>query len=153
MSLFELRAPKGANRSKKLLGRGRASGTGKTSGKGHKGQKARSGGGTRLGFEGGQMPLFRRVAARGFSNHPFKVEYIGVNVSSLEERYSDGEKVNRETLVEKGLIKKGQKNIKILGTGDLHKKLEVEIQKVSAGAEEKIVKAGGTVVGQINRNS
>jgi len=146
MSAFELKAPKGANRSKKLLGRGRATGTGKTSGKGHKGQKSRSGGGTRLGFEGGQMPLFRRVAARGFSNHPFKVEYVGVNVSSLNERYQDGEKVNHETLVEKGLIKNGEKNIKILGAGEIDKKLEVEIKKVTAGAKEKIVKAGGTVV-------
>jgi large subunit ribosomal protein L15 len=146
MSEFELKAPKGANRSKKLLGRGRATGTGKTSGRGHNGQKSRSGGGTRLGFEGGQMPLYRRVAARGFSNHPFKVEYVGINVSSLNERYSNGEKVNRETLIEKGLIKKGEKNIKILGTGDLDKKLEVEIVKVTAGAKEKIVKAGGTVV-------
>lgn len=146
MSVFELKAPKGANRSKKLLGRGRATGTGKTSGKGHKGQKSRSGGGTRLGFEGGQMPLFRRVAARGFSNHPFKVEFVGVNVSSLNERFVDGEKVNHETLVEKGLIKKGEKNIKILGAGELDKKLDVEIKKVTAGAKEQIVKAGGTVV-------
>jgi large subunit ribosomal protein L15 len=146
MSAFELKAPKGANRSKKLLGRGRATGTGKTSGKGHKGQKSRSGGGTRLGFEGGQMPLYRRVASRGFSNHPFKVEYVGINVCDLSERYSDGDKVNHETLVEKGLIKKGEKNVKILGDGDLDKKLEVEIKKVTAGAKDKIVKAGGTVV-------
>jgi large subunit ribosomal protein L15 len=146
MSAFELKAPKGANRNKKVLGRGRASGTGKTSGKGHKGQKARSGGGTRLGFEGGQMPLYRRIAARGFSNHPFKVEYVGINVSALNERYSDGEKVNRETLIEKGLIKTGEKNVKILGDGELDKKLDVEIKKVTAGAKEKIVKAGGTVV-------
>ena len=146
MSAFELKAPKGANRSKKLLGRGRATGTGKTSGKGHKGQNSRSGGGTRLGFEGGQMPLFRRVAARGFSNHPFKVEYVGINVSSLNERYVDGEKVNRETLIEKGLIKKGEKNVKILGDGELDKKLEVEIKKVTAGAKDKIVKAGGSLV-------
>jgi large subunit ribosomal protein L15 len=146
MSAFELKAPKGANRSKKVLGRGRATGTGKTSGKGHKGQKSRSGGGTRLGFEGGQMPLFRRVAARGFSNHPFKVEYVGINVGVLSERYIDGEKVNHETLIEKGLIKKSEKNIKILGAGELDKKLEVEIKKVTAGAKDKIVKAGGTVV-------
>lgn len=146
MSAFELKAPKGANRSKKVLGRGRATGTGKTSGKGHKGQNSRSGGGTKIGFEGGQMPLYRRVAARGFSNHPFKVEYVGINVSSLNERYKDGEKVNRETLIEKGLIKKGEKNVKILGDGDLDKKLDVEIRKVTAGAKDKIVKAGGTVV-------
>jgi large subunit ribosomal protein L15 len=146
MSAFELKAPKGANRSKKVLGRGRATGTGKTSGKGHKGQNSRSGGGTKIGFEGGQMPLYRRIAARGFSNHPFKVEYVGINVSALNERYNDGDKVNRETLIEKGLIKRGEKNIKILGNGDLEKKLEVEIKKVTAGAKEKIVKAGGTVV-------
>jgi large subunit ribosomal protein L15 len=146
MSAFELKAPKGANRSKKVLGRGRATGTGKTSGKGHKGQNSRSGGGTKIGFEGGQMPLYRRIAARGFSNHPFKVEYVGINVSALNERYNDGEKVNRETLIEKGLIKRSEKNIKILGNGDLEKKLEVEIKKVTAGAKEKIVKAGGTVV-------
>ncbi len=146
MSAFELKAPKGANRSKKVLGRGRATGTGKTSGRGHNGQKSRSGGGTRLGFEGGQMPLFRRVAARGFSNQPFKVEYVGVNVSLLNERYIDGEKVNHETLVEKGLIKKSEKNVKILGDGELDKKLEVEIKKVTAGARDKIAKAGGSVV-------
>jgi len=146
MSAFELKAPKGANRSKKLLGRGRATGTGKTSGKGHKGQNSRSGGGTRLGFEGGQMPLFRRVAARGFSNYPFKVEYVGINVGSLNDRYVDGEKVNRDTLIEKGLIKKGEKNVKILGDGELDKKLEVEIKKVTAGAKDKIVKAGGSLV-------
>lgn len=145
MSAFELKAPKGANKSRKILGRGRATGTGKTSGKGNKGQKSRSGGGTRLGFEGGQMPLFRRVAARGFSNFPFKVEYIGVNVGSLNERYSDGENVNHETLVEKGLIKKSEKNVKILGAGELDKKLVVEIEKVTAGAKDKIVKAGGSV--------
>lgn len=149
MSMFELKAPKGANRSKKLLGRGRATGTGKTSGKGHKGQNSRSGGGTRLGFEGGQMPLFRRVASRGFSNHPFKVEYVGINVGALNERYVNGEKVNRETLIEKGLIKKGEKNVKILGDGELDKKLEVEIKKVTAGAKDKIVKVGGTVVEEI----
>lgn len=145
MSAFELKAPKGANKSRKILGRGRATGTGKTSGKGNKGQKSRSGGGTRLGFEGGQMPLFRRVAARGFSNFPFKVEYVGVNVGLLNERYGDGEKVNHETLIEKGLIKKSEKNVKILGAGDLDKKLIVEIEKVTAGAKEKIVKAGGSV--------
>lgn len=146
MSEFNLKAPKGANKSKKVLGRGRATGVGKTSGRGHNGQKARSGGGTRLGFEGGQMPLFRRVAARGFSNQPFKVEYVGINVGSLNERYSDGEKVNHETLVEKGLVKKSEVNVKILGAGELEKKLEVEIKKVSAGAKDKILKAGGSVV-------
>ncbi len=146
MSVNQLRAPKGASKKKSIVGRGRSSGSGKTSGKGHKGQKARSGGGVRTGFEGGQMPLYRRVAARGFSNYPFKKEYIVVNVSSLEKLYADGEKVNLETLVQKGLVKKSEKLVKILGVGDLKKKLEVSVPAVSASAKEKIEKAGGSVV-------
>ena len=146
MSNFELKAPKGANRNKKVLGRGHGAGTGKTSGKGHKGQKARSGGNVRPGFEGGQMPLYRRVAARGFSNYMFKKTYVPVNLFLLEKNYSDGETVSLETLVEKGLIKKSEKNVKILANGELSKKLDVQIEKVSAGAVEKIEKAGGKVV-------
>lgn len=146
MSANTLRAPSGASKKKKIVGRGRSSGSGKTSGKGHKGQKARSGGGVRPGFEGGQMPIYRRVAARGFSNHPFKTEYVVVNVASLEKVYSDGEIVSLETLVQKGLVKKSEKRIKILGVGELKKKLNVEIPAVSASAREKIEKAGGTIV-------
>jgi len=146
MSVNQLRAPKGASKKKSIVGRGRSSGSGKTSGKGHKGQKARSGGGVRTGFEGGQMPLYRRVAARGFSNYPFKTEYVVVNVSSLEKLYADGEKVNLETLVQKGLVKKSEKLVKILGVGDLKKKLEVSVPAVSASAKDKIEKAGGSVV-------
>ncbi len=151
MSNFELKAPKGANRNKKVLGRGHGAGTGKTSGKGHKGQKARSGGNVRPGFEGGQMPLYRRVAARGFSNYMFKKTYVPVNLFLLEKNYSDGEVVSLETLVEKGLIKKSEKNVKILANGELNKKLEVQIEKVSAGAVEKIEKAGGKVVKNTNQ--
>lgn len=151
MSNFELKAPKGANRNKKVLGRGHGAGTGKTSGKGHKGQKARSGGNVRPGFEGGQMPLYRRVAARGFSNYMFKKTYVPVNLFLLEKNYSDGETVSLETLVEKGLIKKSEKNVKILANGELSKKLEVQIEKVSAGAVEKIEKAGGKVVNNTNQ--
>jgi large subunit ribosomal protein L15 len=151
MSNFELKAPKGANRNKKVLGRGHGAGTGKTSGKGHKGQKARSGGNVRPGFEGGQMPLYRRVAARGFSNYMFKKTYVPVNLFLLEKNYSDGETVSLETLVEKGLIKKSEKNVKILANGELSKKLEVQIEKVSAGAVEKIEKAGGKVVKNTNQ--
>ena len=146
MSVNQLRAPKGASKKKSIVGRGRSSGSGKTSGKGHKGQKARSGGGVRTGFEGGQMPLYRRVAARGFSNYPFKTEYVVVNVSSLEKLYADGEKVNLGTLVQKGLVKKSEKLVKILGGGDLKKKQKVSVPAVSASAKDKIEKAGGSVV-------
>ena len=146
MSSFELNAPAGANRNKKVLGRGHGAGTGKTSGRGHKGQKARSGGNVRPGFEGGQMPLYRRVAARGFSNHPFKKVFVPVNLSLLEKNFNDGDIVSLETLVEKGLIKKSETMVKILGDGDLTKKLDVQVDKVSAGAASKIEKAGGKVV-------
>ena len=146
MSANTLRAPKGASKKKTIVGRGRSSGSGKTSGKGHKGQKARSGGGVRTGFEGGQMPIYRRVAARGFSNYPFKTEYVVVNLSSLEKVYSDGETVSLSTLVEKGLVKKSEKLVKILGVGEIKKKLEVSVPAISASAKDKIEKAGGKVV-------
>lgn len=146
MSENTLKAPLGANKNRKILGRGRATGVGKTSGKGHKGQKARSGGGVRPGFEGGQMPLYRRVAARGFSNHPFKVEHVVINLSSLEKVYSDGETVSLDTLVAKGLVKKSETLVKILGNGEIKKKLNVEIPAVSASARAKIEKAGGKLV-------
>ena len=106
MSDFVLSAPQGANKKKRIVGRGSSSGRGTTAGKGNKGQQSRSGGKTYVGFEGGQMPLYRRIAHRGFSNYPFKKEYSVVNVSLLEEKYSDGESVNKETLVAKGLISK-----------------------------------------------
>lgn len=146
MSVKPLRAPKGANKSKNIVGRGRSSGSGKTSGRGHKGQNSRSGGGVRPGFEGGQMPIYRRVAARGFSNYPFKTEYVVINVASLAKVYADGEKVNLDTLVQKGLVKKSETLVKILGQGDLKIKLEVAVPAVSASAREKIEKAGGSVV-------
>lgn len=146
MSSMQIKAPKGANKNRKRLGKGPGSGTGKTSGKGHKGQKARSGGGVTPGFEGGQMPLFRRVAARGFSNYPFKKKYIAVNLDLLEKFYQDGETVNRETLIEKGLIKNGEKLVKILASGELSKKLDVEIAAISQSAKAKIEKAGGKIV-------
>ncbi len=146
MSEFNLVAPKGANRKKKCLGRGRGTGLGKTSGRGHNGQNSRSGGGTKLGFEGGQMPLFRRIASRGFSNHPFKKEYLAVNLDQLEERFNDGDKVNLETLAANGLIKRSEKLVKILAAGEITKKLEIESVKVSASAKDKIEKAGGKVL-------
>ena len=145
MSDFVLSAPQGANKKKRIVGRGSSSGRGTTAGKGNKGQQSRSGGKTYVGFEGGQMPLYRRIAHRGFSNYPFKKEYSVVNVSLREEKYSDGESVNKETLVAKGLVSKVDSLVKILGTGDLTKKLTVDVDKVSASAKAKIEKAGGSV--------
>lgn len=145
MSVKPLRAPVGASKNKKIVGRGRSSGSGKTSGRGHKGQNSRSGGGVRTGFEGGQMPLYRRVASRGFSNYPFKVVRSIVNIASLEKVFSDGETVSLETLFQKGLIKRSENFVKILGDGDLNTKLEVSVPALSASAKEKIEKAGGSV--------
>ena len=148
MSDFILNAPKGANKKKRIVGRGSSSGRGTTSGKGNKGQNARSGGKTYIGFEGGQMPLYRRVAKKGFSNYPFKETYSVVNLCMIDEKYSDGETVNKETLKEKGLLKKQTALVKVLASGDLTKKLTVDVDKVSAQAQAKIEKAGGTVVKQ-----
>lgn len=141
-----LRAPQGATKKRKIVGRGPGSGHGGTAGRGNNGQNARSGGGVRPGFEGGQMPLFRRVARRGFSNYPFKRVALAVNIARLEELFTDGDVVNLETLAEKGLIGKKDRNVKILGSGSLTKKLTVEIPSLSASAREKIEKAGGSVV-------
>ncbi len=145
MSDFILHAPEGANKKKRIVGRGSSSGRGTTAGKGNKGQQSRSGGKTYVGFEGGQMPLYRRIAHRGFSNYPFKKEFAVVNVSFLEEKFESGETVNKETLLAKGLISSAKVPVKVLGTGDLKKKLTVEVDKVSASAKAKIEKAGGSV--------
>jgi large subunit ribosomal protein L15 len=141
---FQIRAPRG-KKGKKILGRGLGSGHGKTAGKGTKGQKSRSGGGVRLGFEGGQMPLFRRVARRGFSNHPFKTVYAIVNVGDLN-RFQDGDTVSAETLIARKLVRKKGLPVKVLGEGDLTRKLKVVASKVSAQAREKIQAAGGEIV-------
>ncbi|MCR5529544.1 large subunit ribosomal protein L15 [Oscillospiraceae bacterium] len=126
-------------------GRGAGSGNGKTSGRGHKGQKARSGGGVRPGFEGGQMPLYRRLPKRGFNNKRFALDYIEVNVSDLE-KLADGTEVTAATLAEAGIITLPKVNdgVKILGNGELSKKLNVKAAKFTASAKEKIEKAGGT---------
>lgn len=145
MSDFNLTAPVGANKKKRIVGRGSSSGRGTTAGKGNKGQQSRSGGKVYVGFEGGQMPLYRRIAMRGFSNYPFKKEYATFNLSMIEAKYSDGETVDRETLKAKGLLKKAGMLVKILGDGDVTKKLTVSVDKVSASAKEKIEKAGGSV--------
>ncbi|MDR3342253.1 MAG: 50S ribosomal protein L15 [Treponema sp.] len=141
---FDLHAPAGANKRKRIIGRGQGSGRGTTAGKGTKGQKARSGGKTYVGFEGGQMPLYRRLAQRGFSNYPFKKEFQVVNLGEIEKRYADGETVDVATLTRKRLIK-GTAPVKILGNGDFTRKLTVVIGALSASAKEKIEKAGGTV--------
>jgi large subunit ribosomal protein L15 len=148
MSDFNLSAPYGANKKKRIVGRGSSSGRGSTAGKGNKGQQSRSGGKVYVGFEGGQMPLYRRIARRGFSNYWFKKEFAIVNLRDLEARYADGETVNKETLVLKGLAKKADELIKVLGDGELTKKLTVAVDKVSASAKEKIEKAGGSVTEQ-----
>lgn len=145
MADFILTAPQGANKKKRIVGRGSSSGRGTTAGRGNKGQQSRSGGKTYVGFEGGQMPLYRRIARRGFSNYPFKKEYVCFNVVELEEKFADGEIVNRESLRAKGLVGKVIDGVKILGNGDLKKKLNVEVEKVSASAKAKIEAAGGTV--------
>jgi len=144
MEGFTFRAPKGQKKEKRL-GRGVGSGHGKTAGKGTKGQKARAGGGVRLGFEGGQMPLFRRIARRGFSNYPFKKVFQVLNVSDLN-RFADGETVTPGSLQANGLAKKRGVAVKILGGGELARKVVVQDMKVSAVAREKIEKMGGRVV-------
>ncbi len=140
-----LTAPYGANKKDRRVGRGSSSGRGSTAGRGNKGQQSRSGGKVYIGFEGGQMPLFRRIAQRGFSNFPFKKEYACINVSELNAKYSDGDTVNKETLVARGLLKGNISLIKILGDGEISKKLTVNVDKISASAKDKIEKAGGSV--------
>ena len=143
MKLHELQPAIGSTTAPKRLGRGVGSQLGKTSGKGHKGAKARSGGGKRPGFEGGQMPLTRRIPKRGFTNI-FAKEYAIVNVSALNA-FEDGATVTTEALLEKGLIKKALDGVKVLGGGELQKKLTVSVDKVTNSAKEKIEAIGGKV--------
>ena len=144
MKLHELSPNEGAVKSKKRVGRGIGSGLGKTSGKGHKGQNARSGGGVRPGFEGGQLPLFRRLSKRGFNNYNFRTVYAVVNVGDLE-RFEDGTTVTIEMLKESGLVNKELDGIKILGNGKLTKKLTVKANKFSNTAKEKIESVCGKI--------
>ncbi|MBN2528866.1 MAG: 50S ribosomal protein L15 [Deltaproteobacteria bacterium] len=140
--LSKLSPPEGARKKRKRIGRGPGSGWGKTAGKGMNGQKARSGGGIARGFEGGQMPLQRRMPKRGFTNI-FKKEIIAINVELLDV-FSDGDVVDVEALGQKGLISKVADGVKILGKGELTRKLTVRLHNASAGAIEKIQKAGGS---------
>lgn len=147
LTLKNLKSPKGAHKNTKRIGRGQGSGQGTQAGKGHKGQKARNGGGIRLGFEGGQMPLYRRLPKVGFSNAPFKTVYSVLNLEKLAEKFN-GEVVSRESLIDKGFLSGQNKHlpIKILAKGDFNKALTFKgIEKFSAKALELIQKAGGKV--------
>ncbi len=140
MSLHDLKPPRGAKHSKKRVGRGQGSGQGKTAGRGHKGAKSRSGFKFKRGFEGGQMPLHRRVPKRGFHN-PFRVEYDVVNLDTLGLRFGAGTVVTPELLRERGLV--GDNRVKVLGRGEIDKALTVRAHKFSGKAAEKIAAAGG----------
>lgn len=144
INLSNLSPSPGSRKPRKRLGRGHGSGHGKTSGRGHKGQKARSGSGVKPGFEGGQMPIQRRLPKRGFSNI-FRTEYAIVNIRDLHKMRS-GSTVNIATLLKQGLIKASDTKVKILGDGELTKKFTVEVDKVSKSAQQKIESAGGSVV-------
>ena len=141
MKLHELKAPPGSSRAPKRKGRGTATGQGKTAGRGMNGQNSRSGGGTRLGFEGGQMPLYRRIPKRGFTNI-WRKEMAIVNIGDLNA-FDDGTDVTLELLQEKGLVKKAPHGLKVLGDGALEKNLTVKANKFSKTAQEAIEKAGG----------
>jgi len=141
--LNQLRVPRGSKKRPKRVGRGRSSGHGKTSTRGHKGQKARSGGGVRPGFEGGQMPLSRRLPKRGFTNI-FRKEYTILNVGDLEQKFKAGDEITPEILVKKGLARK-RGRIKILGEGKLTKGLKVSAHAFSQKAQERIKEAGGEI--------
>lgn len=147
MNLQSIPTIKGATHPTKRLGRGEGSGHGKTSGKGHKGQKARSGGGIRIGFEGGQMPLYRKLPRRGFNNFNFRTTYQTVNVGDLAR--IEGELVNRESLVKAGLIRSNSQGVKLLGDGEVAKAFTVGVDKVSGSAQAKIEAAGGKIVATV----
>ncbi|MFP7495371.1 50S ribosomal protein L15 [Terribacillus saccharophilus] len=141
MKLHELKSAEGSRKTRNRVGRGMSSGNGKTSGRGHKGQNARSGGGVRLGFEGGQMPLFQRLPKRGFTNI-HRTEYSIVNLETLN-RFEEGTEVTPELLLESGVVSKLRAGIKVLGNGNIEKKLTVKAHKFSASAKEAIEAAGG----------
>jgi large subunit ribosomal protein L15 len=142
IGLNNLHAPEGSTHKKKRVGRGPGSGLGKTAGRGEKGQKSRSGYSAKIGFEGGQMPLHRRLPKRGFTNI-FKKEWIEVSLSALEQNFDAGEEVTPELLHERGLIKKAKRDVVVLGTGDISKALRISAHRFTKSAREKIEKAGG----------
>jgi large subunit ribosomal protein L15 len=144
MNLSNLKPRPGSKHRVKRLGCGESSGHGKTSGKGHKGQKARSGGSIRLGFEGGQMPLIRRIPKRGFNNEQFKTKFAVVNLDALNA-FDDGATVDEQVLLTAGLIRRPYEQVKILGSGELTKKLSITANKASESAKAAIEKAGGSL--------
>lgn len=143
--MAEIIKPYGATTKKSIVGRGCSAKRGRTCGRGRDGQNSRSGGGVRLGFEGGQMPLYRRVARRGFSNYPFKKEYQAVSLETLENFYNDGDVVNNATLHEYGVIKGLDTEAKILSDGALTKHLTIEGVKISKAAMDKVLACGGEI--------
>ena len=144
MKLNEL-SPSVPKKNRKRIGRGNSSGWGKTAGKGSNGQNSRAGGGVKPYFEGGQMPIYRRVPKRGFSNTIFKKEYTVISLSFLNDNFEDGEVVSLETLFNNCLIKKGRDGVKVLGNGELNKKLTVKVHKISKSAKAAVEAKGGTV--------
>jgi large subunit ribosomal protein L15 len=146
MRLHDLKPNAGAKHRRKRLGSGESSGHGKTSGKGHKGQKARSGGSIRPGFEGGQMPLHRRLPKRGFNNAAFKTVYGVVNLDDLEKRFDDGAAINEKLLRGARLVRGSLSGVKVLGRGEISKKFHLEVDSISASARKKIEEAGGSIV-------
>ncbi len=145
MRLHDLRPNPGAKKKRKRLGIGESSGQGKTSGKGHKGQKARSGGSIRPGFEGGQMPLIRRLPKRGFNNAQFRTVYGTVNLDDLERVFDEGATVDQASLRDKGLVRGKLDGVKVLGRGELTKKLSLEIDHITESARKKIEEIGGSI--------
>jgi large subunit ribosomal protein L15 len=143
MKLHELSPAPGSVEKRYRKGRGPGSGNGKTAGKGHKGQNSRSGGGVRPGFEGGQLPLYRRLPKRGFKNYPFKKEYAIVNLRTLELKFNDGDEITADKLIESRIIKKRLDGVKILAAGNLTKKLTVKADVFSENAKTKIESIGG----------
>ena len=144
MNLGTLKPPEGSRKKRKRVGRGDGSGHGGTSCKGHKGQNARSGGGVRPGFEGGQMPLSRRLPKRGFRN-PFRREVVIVNIEQLK-KFPEGSLIDKDFLISSGLIKTKGDTIKVLGKGDIDYPLSIKVDMISRGAKEKIVNAGGSII-------
>ena len=142
MKLHELKPAPGSTKKRKRIGRGTGSGSGTTAGRGMNGQNSRSGGGVRLGFEGGQLPLFKRIPKRGFTNHRFKKNWTTVNVEVLN-RFEDGTEITPELLVEEGIVKKFEYGLKILGNGELDRKLVVKANKFTQSAIKKIESVGG----------
>ena len=142
IGLNNIHAPEGSTHKKKRVGRGPGSGLGKTSGRGEKGQKSRSGYSAKIGFEGGQMPLHRRLPKRGFTNI-FKKEWIEVSLASLDRSFESGEEVTPELLHERGLIKKAKRDVVVLGTGEISKALRISAHRFTRSAREKIEQAGG----------